>query len=92
MATSIESTVTHEASSTSKNVSDVVSKTIALAKDKAANPPAVQDVISKSIALAKEKEVRKEHPLTGGLRDLLGNMDVQTHEDNLNATKNGTIA
>lgn len=91
MAMSIESTVVHNEPSTSKNLSDVVSKTIALAKDKASNPPQVQDVISKSIELAKEKEKRKEHPLTGGLRDLLGNMDIQTHVDNLNATKNGTI-
>ena len=75
-------------------VSDVVTKTIALAKQNADHGPVASDVISRTIALAKEKEVRKSHPLTGGLSGLLGNSEeaIQVKEDGFNGTaKNTTV-
>jgi hypothetical protein len=84
MAKSIESTLSNDTMKTTKastlsttpSKNDVVEKTIALAKENAKHPPAASDVIQRTIALAKEKEVRKSHPLTGGLTGLLGNADL----------------
>lgn len=68
-----------------------MSKTIALAKQNAEHGPVASDVVSRTIALAKEKEVRKLHPLTGGLSGLLGNSEeaIQTSADGVNGTAAG---
>jgi hypothetical protein len=57
MASSIESTVTNDTNTTKPSLNSVVSKTLAIAKNKSETPSTMSEVISKTLAIANKQKL-----------------------------------